>query len=906
MKKLWLLLLLITFFRAEVNAQFCDVFFNYEQENDTLNLTGIPLDSCESCTYTWIVGANYFNTRELHTSVDANIMHEVTLVVTDADSNFSCTWTDTIVPASNDCPTLDLGPDMSIEKDSAQSGFFVSAITTNNPTVNWQVIYGSGTIALSTSSGAFFIPDSSDLDNGFVEILAYVIDPLCDFIEDTIRINFIDSPNQCPSLSLGPDVSIAKGTASNGIMLMASSNMDPEIFWQALGSGTLTETGNNQAVYYPSPGDLNFGYVDIMAGTVDTLCDFALDTVRINFIDDSTGTDCSFMVNCDRIGNNIEFIVYNPNQSGLTYFIDLGDGTSGTFTESSAFWHEYNTPGEYIVTVISSDSSCNYTWVDTVAIKECEEFVTSATVVDYTVYVHSNADSIGGFITWDFGDGSFGYDNYDGHTYQFAGTYYIIATFQSYDSTCFTMDTIPVTIEGPASGCDFNVYYTFGDNTLIANTDADPSKGFISWNLGDGTSQFGNQIQHTYTSPGYYTVVASYQSHDSSCQSAYTFYVTVDSVDTGDSSCSVSIELLNQSDNHIEVQAITSGNTAETGNYTWYYGDESIGFGKISTHSYSETGQYTVTVAYSDQGGCETGNHITVDISTISVPTSNINGTVWAGEYPLDKGVVALFEIDNGSYNYVSEQSIVPEDSGYYNFLSLEAGDYILFSYPDPNSSFMFNYLPTYYDYVTDWAYASPISLSGTDQLIDIDLVPYQGDTLLTGIDQVTGYVFQLDGDVGMPIAGATVEFYDESDNFVGYTVTDAYGWFNMFGLSAGNYRVTVSAMGIEPISQWTQVDGEPFSVETMEFEVKTVAGNDPAIDLTIEVTVFPNPAINTINVQSDLTIMNISIIDVYGIEVKAKGQEISDIDVSNLKPGIYTVVAETQYGITTERFTKQ
>ncbi|MBL7138947.1 MAG: T9SS type A sorting domain-containing protein, partial [Bacteroidales bacterium] len=72
-------------------------------------------------------------------------------------------------------------------------------------------------------------------------------------------------------------------------------------------------------------------------------------------------------------------------------------------------------------------------------------------------------------------------------------------------------------------------------------------------------------------------------------------------------------------------------------------------------------------------------------------------------------------------------------------------------------------------------------------------------------------------------------------------------------------------------------------------------------------IRVFPNPATEIVNVQSDFTIHNIEVMNFLGQEVYTQSgvdARATKINVSNLQAGVYFVKVTTQQGVRAVKIT--
>lgn len=106
------------------------------------------------------------------------------------------------------------------------------------------------------------------------------------------------------------------------------------------------------------------------------------------------------------------------------------------------------------------------------------------------------------------------------------------------------------------------------------------------------------------------------------------------------------------------------------------------------------------------------------------------------------------------------------------------------------------------------------------------------------------------------------------------------------------------------------QVDNEPYSTtnwmdldNTAYFDGACVVGLDYEYLLN-NVSLFPNPAQNILNVSTDEKMVRVSILNTLGEEIVKSA--FSSIDISNLPSGIFMVNIKTNAGTTIRRFIKE
>jgi hypothetical protein len=164
----------------------------------------------------------------------------------------------------------------------------------------------------------------------------------------------------------------------------------------------------------------------------------------------------------------------------------------------------------------------------------------------------------------------------------------------------FTYEDSPVTFDGSGST----------DNTSIAN---------YTWDFGDGYFGFGVNPSHTYTLQGVYQVILNV-SNVFGLWDIDLVNITVDNVNPiANTGSDKSIDEGEQTNFNGSDSYDTSSDIA-TLNYTWYFGDGEIGYGKVITHTYIDNGTYLVTLEVRDDDGAV--NSDILNITVFNLPPS--------------------------------------------------------------------------------------------------------------------------------------------------------------------------------------------------------------------------------------------------------------------------------------------
>jgi PKD repeat protein len=215
---------------------------------------------------------------------------------------------------------------------------------------------------------------------------------------------------------------------------------------------------------------------------------------------------------------------------------------------------------------------------------------------------------------WNFGDGNTSTEVSPIHTYAGSGTYTISLTVTGVTNCNTASTTLVVTSVPPDPNCF--VYLTFEQTGMLtyqfeAVTNAANNTVNYNWDFGDGNTSTAPSPSHTYDEAGAYLVVLTITTPDGCVAYACDFIFTFDCpVDTFWYGCQAMYginytwdsTLTNFNPLTIQFQDLSLGSIIA---WNWNFGDGTISTEPNPTHTYAQTGLYTVTLAIETVDGCE-------------------------------------------------------------------------------------------------------------------------------------------------------------------------------------------------------------------------------------------------------------------------------------------------------------
>ena len=212
--------------------------------------------------------------------------------------------------------------------------------------------------------------------------------------------------------------------------------------------------------------------------------------------------------------------------TNVSYLWALGDGTSGV---GPAVTHVYGAVGSYTVVVTATNGRGSDMVTDTVTIVDepigglsilysDPTYLGSSTAFTAVITAGTNLSFL-----WDFGDGVTSSLRNPEHTYGAVGDYAVVLTATNGWGSQVWGDTISVG-DVPLGGLNIrhNGSIMLGEPAVFTATVTAGTNVIYNWHMGDGNTEVGAYLVHTYADPGTYSVtVTAINSTSESETSAY-------------------------------------------------------------------------------------------------------------------------------------------------------------------------------------------------------------------------------------------------------------------------------------------------------------------------------------------------------------------------------------------------
>lgn len=318
-------------------------------------------------------------------------------------------------------------------------------------------------------------------------------------------------------------------------------------------------------------------------------------------------------LNCD---NPLKVTFRDSSESAISYLWDFGDGSTD---DSPNPIHTFNTNGQYIVSLTTSNNNCSNITIDTLAIEVMQINFGFDTIVCYGDSIPFTDSSVAAQeYLWDFGDGNISTRQNPKHLYDLPDSYNVSLITTS-NKICKDTLERQITVNQPKSvydirrTCNTPKRITFINHSLGADS--------ISWNFGDGSPEVSDSLTaHTYVNTGDYILTFTSFNFTTGCSHQITDTILV-SVVQPNFSVSKSVVCFDE-----EVQFIDESDFAKE----WYWKfDPSRNDTSIEQNPYyafQELGHHDVKLIATDTFGCSDSITIT-DVVEVHGPKTKFEDT---------------------------------------------------------------------------------------------------------------------------------------------------------------------------------------------------------------------------------------------------------------------------------------
>jgi gliding motility-associated-like protein len=293
---------------------------------------------------------------------------------------------------------------------------------------------------------------------------------------------------------------------------------------------------------------------------------------------------------------DVHFTSTSKNAVSLCW--EFGDGSRGMGTNPS---HYYEKPGTYTITLVAMNAGCSDSEIKVNVITVGDPLVDFKITKDcqdpYKVMIEdltSRADT----KTWNFGDGTIKTGNVASYRYAATGEYTIKLTGTNNTSHCTVEKPVPVAIH------DVKASFTIDNpkpckNAPVQFESTSEGAASLTWDFGNGApAQSGIQASTSYDHSDEFNVTLTAKDADG-CPDVATLKVNVLNLEGN----------FNFIANGVSCDALAvQFNDASTANppvdtWTWNFGDGNTATGPNPAHTYTQLGNYPVTLTLTNAEG---------------------------------------------------------------------------------------------------------------------------------------------------------------------------------------------------------------------------------------------------------------------------------------------------------------
>ena len=367
---------------------------------------------------------------------------------------------------------------------------------------------------------------------------------------------------------------------------VTSTTESPSHTYSGAGTYTVTLTATNSA---GSNTDTQSGYITVSKSGSAPVAAFVANV--------TSGT----------VPLSVQFVDSSTN-SPTSWVWSFGDGGSSTSQNPS---HTYTSAGTYTVTLtatnaagsdtISESDSITVARVATVPVASFVAAEISGTAPLPVQFVDSSTNSPTSWV-WSFGDGGSSTSQNPSHTYTSAGTYTVTLTATNAAGSNTVTETGYISVDLSIPVASFTANVTEGPEPLTVNftdTSTNSPTSWI-WEFGDGYTSSDQNVTHSYTSTGTYTVeLTAYNSAGSNVTAASDYITVVKDANTPDASFTADVT---GGTVPLTVQFTDTSDNSPTA-WLWSFGDGDSSTLQNPSHTYSASGTYTVKLTAANTGG---------------------------------------------------------------------------------------------------------------------------------------------------------------------------------------------------------------------------------------------------------------------------------------------------------------
>lgn len=363
--------------------------------------------------------------------------------------------------------------------------------------------------------------------------------------------------------------------------------------WSFTNGNPATSTSATPTVTFPGAGY----YPGTLVVNTPSGCTFNVDATADVYTDYHTGTCQPYAQAYPGYFGQVNFVAYSDSSNPMpSYSWDFGDGSTGTQQFET---HTYSASGVYTYCVTFNGPNCSGTYCKNVNVDICSAgAVIQHTTVDSTVTFSVSGVPAGGTYVWSFPDGNItsSVDVNPIVVFPGEGNYWAYVSVTT-PSGCVISTGANIVITPDTCTVFANLQSVNGLTALFAaSIDSAAGPGNFTWNFGDGSTDNGPYVSHSYPATGTYQYCVNYTG--SMCSASVCGTVSVDSC-----AFTTGINILSTVDSTATFEAVG----AQPGwTYAWHFpsGTPDTSSAVNPVIQFPDYGWYTGSVTITTSDGC--------------------------------------------------------------------------------------------------------------------------------------------------------------------------------------------------------------------------------------------------------------------------------------------------------------
>jgi PKD repeat protein len=418
----------------------------------------------------------------------------------------------------------------------------------------------------------------------------------------------------------------------------ASGGTSPYSYSWSFGDGS-TGTGSSLTHTYSSSGSYTVILTVNDSGSPQQTAT-SQQTVSVHNPPPPLSVGFTYSPSSSEVGQQVTFTA--SASGGISpYSFSWAFGDGGTSTSNPAT-NTYASSGSFTVVVTVTDADggqATSSQTINVATPLGVSFTynpSSPTVNQAVTFTATTSGGVGtpNFI-WSFGDGSNSTANPAAHTYTSSGLFNVTVTATDADGVRATSSqTTTVAAALSASFAYSPSSPQIGQSVSFSGSASGGTSPYsYSWSFGDGSTGTGSSASRTYSSAGLFTVTLTVKDSSSPQQTV----TSQQSITVSSSSPSLSASFAYspsspQAGQQVSFSASASGGTSPY-SFSWNFGDNTSSTGNPTTHIFTASGSFLVSVTATDAVGVSTTSNQTLIVAaSLSVSFTFSPSSPHAGE----------------------------------------------------------------------------------------------------------------------------------------------------------------------------------------------------------------------------------------------------------------------------------